>query len=144
MTVRVYQKGQPYHGEAQAAYEYAYQPFLNSTIQPPITPDYGAWAARNNQLLNGVGGGWRAGRPMAPPGQTVWRGVGAMQPHPPAGAVFAPFPLGAVQIQQGSPASRHIPSAQRVMRDAYQQPHRRAPRLYGPSLSARLGDVYAW
>jgi hypothetical protein len=163
IDVRVIQRGQPTQGEMRSAYDYVYRPFLTSTVQPPITPDYGAWAARNSRLLNGVGNaGWRAGRPMAPTAAPVWRGVGGS--HQPRQAMFAPAQLpvpqhvsmisqratnmpyspGPVQVQQSSGASRHVPSSQTVVRDAFQQPHSRAPRLYGPSLGQALGDVYRW
>lgn len=124
MTIRVIQRGQPARGQMEAAYDYAYQPFLTSTVQPPVTPDYGAWAARNSHLLTGA---WHASRPMAPRGPTVWRGFQGM-----------------VQIDQGAPGASHIPSQSVVVRDAMAHPYSRAPRLYGPSLGARLGDVYRW
>ena len=145
-NVRVIQRGQPTQGEVRSAFDYAYQPLLPpNQIQPPITPDYGAWAARNSQLLNGVGNAWRAGRPMAPTAAPIWHGVGRMPPHQPRPALFPPYPLqGAVQIQQSSGGSRHLPSSRTVVQDAFEQPHSRAPRLYGPSLGQALGDTYRW
>jgi hypothetical protein len=126
MTIRVYQRGQAGEMSRITAQYDAMSPFHTSNIQPNAgsgVADYGAYAAQHGQLLSGLGG-WHASRPMAMPGQGPW--------------------VGNVQIQQGSPASRHIPSARTVMRDAYQQPHSRAPRLYGPSLGQALGSVYRW
>jgi len=142
---QVIQRGQMYPGEMAQAYAYTYQPFLTSNPQPAAhPPNYGRYAAQNARLLTGLGN-----VPPTPyPGTAIlprmFKGLGAapaIAPAPPPAVSWHRL-CGQTYFRQGPPV--RIPSARRVMEDAFQQPNSRAPMLYGRSLGQALSDVYRW
>ena len=138
---RVIQRGQPYPGEMAQAAAYTYQPFLTSRPQPAAhPPNYGRYAANNARLMTGLGSAY-PGTAIMP---QMYQGLGAapvIQPAPPPPVSWNGLGSAAT-LYQGPPV--RIPSASRVMQDAFQQPNSRAPMLYGPSLGQALSDVYRW
>lgn len=138
---QVIQRGQMYPGEMAQAYAYTYQPFLTSNPQPMAhPPNYGRYAVNNSRLLTGLGAAYPGSAIMPRMYQGVGR-VPAIKPAPPPAVSWNGLGSAAT-LYQGPPV--RIPSAQRVMRDAFQQPNARAPMLYGQTLGQALSDVYRW